>query len=928
MSTVMATDLLADRRAILRASWNRWSRTNNSEIDKIINTNTRNCDEDIVQCWLTSVPKDDAKPDVAMEMAMKPIRRNRSAEDDLALGVEASLYSKLSLGTVWSFRRSSVDPPSLSRLNSFASGVSIQSGVSVMDVLTMLKDDPEELLLDLGFGIDEPDITGRIPARFLNYQSSAHGISFQLFLEAQQSRMDIENPDVRNRFRQLEVLQQVTTTFSSLVGPISPGADASLASRMSVEARERRKRMAMILRRASKKSLSHAQMSQNQQTLSPTNLAQSGVESSGASPADKIIPLKRSRQSFSDNSGLPTLQEEQSSNFESAEPILISHPTRGTTDPLKLVSDPMPTEGILHQPVESFELEEIQSFDEGSVSGHCSGPVDPGGERLGSNVIRTNSCQSDSSGFLEEPFVPALSQQNSPGSELMKMLNGISQDSTESQQKSTEQQNTEGPSADKQNSGTQFGHITHSRNTVLRTADSGTINNTVDSYTVLGKMESRTHSTQKSTIWTEKANSNSLSPDISKIKGNGVCALVYSVQMDPVCYPPEIRDKLQSLDQRVGKQRMSLFDELKSAETNSTTCPTDLGTGVEMEVATCADPYELGVKDQISRHSNQMCDSLTSYRDKNVTSDTAFGHDSPAALKRRRESFSKRSRSDVATDNDSGTAQTPTTNTPFTSVETCPAGMWKSMECSRGLGHFRTRSMSLDTGLSYEEEDHRWEGMFCAGTQRCSHCGSQISSDNGWEKPQPEQSSNLPYSLDELEEMMKCMRKFQSVLTEIEVRLEEQLASVHCSLTDSHREEVKDILRIREAVKQEAGMLEQQLSDLVHHYGDSIKMKLNRLLDEQSQLCSQLRITPSERPRLGLPSTRSVGTQCCLLPVTSNPLRCVHHHCTCQRAACHDPHKYQTQWGPNCKPDRLDFVAFIKSLKNSLQHSTNNNSLE
>lgn len=70
---------------------------------------------------------------------------------------------------------------------------------SVMDVLNVLKDDPEELLLDLGFGIEEPDITGRIPARFLNCESSARGISYQLFLEAQQNRMDVENPDVRSK---------------------------------------------------------------------------------------------------------------------------------------------------------------------------------------------------------------------------------------------------------------------------------------------------------------------------------------------------------------------------------------------------------------------------------------------------------------------------------------------------------------------------------------------------------------------------------------------------------------------------------------------------------------------------------------------------------------------------------------------------------
>ncbi|XP_051543483.1 uncharacterized protein LOC127434638 isoform X2 [Myxocyprinus asiaticus] len=782
-----------------------------------------------------------------------------------------------------------------------------------MDVLNMLKDDPEELLLDLGFGIDEPDITGRIPARFLSYKSHARGISFQLFLEAQQSRMDIENPDVRNRFRQLEVLQQVTTTFSSLVGPSSPVADAASASRMSSEARERRKRMAMILRRASKKSLSQAQ---NQQALPPENSAQSGMESSGTPTADKRIPPKRSRQSLSDNSGLFPLQEEQSFNLESAEPILISHTTRGTTDLLKLTSDPLSTDGSAQQPVESFELEEIQSFDEGSVSGLCSGPVDPGGERLGSYVTRTNSFQSDSSGFLEEPFIPALSQQNSPGSELMKMLNVKSQDSTESQKKSPEQQNTEGSTADKQNFGTQFGHTINSRNTVLRTADSGTINNTVDSHTVLGKVESRTDSTQMSKTLTENANSNSLSPDISKINGNGVCALMYSVQMDPVCYPPQIFDKLHSLDQRVGKQCMSLFDELKSAETISSYRPTDLGTGVvKNELATFADPHEVAEKDQTSGHSDQICDFLASNQDKNVTSNTAFGNDSPTALKRRRESFSKKSRSDVFTDNDSGTAQTPTTNTPFTSVETCPADMWNSMECSRGHGRFRTRSMSLDTALSYEEEDHRWEGVLWAGTRRCFHCGSQIGYDNSWAIPQPELSSNLPYSLDELEEMMRCMRKFRTVLTEIEVRLEEEQASV----LSSHREEVEDVLRLREAVKQEAGMLEQQLSDLVHHYDDSIKMKLNRLLDEQSQLCSQLRITPSERSSPGLPLTRTVGTQCCLLPVTSSPQRCVHHHYTChQRAPWQDPHRYQTLWEPNCKPDKLDFVAFIKSIRNAL----------
>lgn len=69
-----------------------------------------------------------------------------------------------------------------------------------MDVLTLWQDDPEELLLDLGFGAEEPDVTVRIPARFINQPSQARGINIQVFLNAQQNRMDIENPDVKSKY--------------------------------------------------------------------------------------------------------------------------------------------------------------------------------------------------------------------------------------------------------------------------------------------------------------------------------------------------------------------------------------------------------------------------------------------------------------------------------------------------------------------------------------------------------------------------------------------------------------------------------------------------------------------------------------------------------------------------------------------------------
>ncbi|XP_067290765.1 protein ITPRID1 [Pseudorasbora parva] len=901
MTTVMSTSKSAARRAILQTSRARW-KTDKCEIVPIISSDTRKCDEDRVERWLTTIAEDDTRPEVVLETAVKPIRRNESGEDDLALGVEASVYGKRSLRAVQDILRSSLDTPALSRWNSFASTVSIPSDVSVMDVLNVLQDDPEELLLDLGFGTEEPDITGRIPSRFLNYQSSARGISYQLFLEAQQNRMDVENPDVRNRFRQLEVLQQVTTTFTSLVGGTAQDAGTSKASQMSAEARERRKRMAMILRRASKKSLSQAQTSQNQHTL-PSVTPSAGSEATGTPKADKRIPSKRTR--MSDSSHLFPLEEEQSANSEAAEPVLNNPMARGTSDLLKRNCVPSSTEGNLQRPVESFELEEIQSFDEGSISGNCNGPADPGGERIRSCVMRTNSCQSDSSGFLEEPFIPALSQQNNPGPELMKMLNALSQDSNEGQQKRSEQRAAEDSLTYKQMQSSQkHSPTTHSGKTVLGNAESGDM------------FESDSGELKK--IITEKENS--LSTDMGEVSNNSVYTLAYFVEMDPVGYQTEHRDRPQgseSLGRRVYREGMSLFEELKSAETNSCLFPTDLTTDV-MENEADSFTHHLE-RDPVSAHG------------KTESSDAASGKNSPTALKLRRESFSRRSWSDVVTDNDSGTAQTPTTHTPFTSVDTCTPHLWNSEECSADLGRLRTRSISLDTGLSYEEEDHKLQGILWAGEQRCFHCGSQIN--YGWAKPQTELSSSLPYSLDELDDMMKCLRKFRTVLTEIEARLEEEQVSVFGSLSDCHREEVEDVLRLRAAVKQEAGTLEQQLSDLVHQYDDSIKMKLNRLMDEQSQLCTQLRITPSNTTHSKPTSTRSVAIQCCLLPVTSSPQRCAHHQCTChgnQGAACQDPHRLpcRTQWDANCKPDRLDIVAFIKSLKNSLQHSINSNSLE
>lgn len=58
-----------------------------------------------------------------------------------------------------------------------------------------------EILLDLGFGTEEPDVCTKIPLRFLRGASVAKGINIRVFLEAQKQRMDIERPNLYGKGR-------------------------------------------------------------------------------------------------------------------------------------------------------------------------------------------------------------------------------------------------------------------------------------------------------------------------------------------------------------------------------------------------------------------------------------------------------------------------------------------------------------------------------------------------------------------------------------------------------------------------------------------------------------------------------------------------------------------------------------------------------
>ncbi|CAN8184528.1 unnamed protein product, partial [Coccothraustes coccothraustes] len=85
---------------------------------------------------------------------------------------------------------------------------------SITEWLLFWQKDPVEILLNLGFGAEEPDVRTKIPPRFLSGVSVAKGFDIQAFLEDQKKQMDIERP---NLYGQLEVLDHVVSALSSLL---------------------------------------------------------------------------------------------------------------------------------------------------------------------------------------------------------------------------------------------------------------------------------------------------------------------------------------------------------------------------------------------------------------------------------------------------------------------------------------------------------------------------------------------------------------------------------------------------------------------------------------------------------------------------------------------------------------------------------------